>query len=84
MLLLGKKLKSKLPEHVLEKISDYVEGMLKTADVKYEKDKHKFIVPRENIGFLMDAQRTATRVLIKKGIITKKMIDEDLREIDNG
>ena len=75
----GKELRTTLPDHIMEQIYLEAEKYFEERDIYFERKGSVFRVPEEHLEELWKAQLHANRVLLKKGVLTQKMLDDDAK-----
>jgi len=66
--------------NIMMMVSDLIEEMLKSDGIAYLRNKTEFSVAPENIQRLLHYQGVANKILIAQGIITKEMLENDIKK----
>ncbi len=70
--------KTTMSTNIMKQVCDIAETELKKKGIFYTRTNTKFKVKQENIKDLWDAQMKANSILIKEGVITLDMIENEI------
>ena len=75
----GKELKTTMSNDIMNQIAEITELELKSKGIFYLRNGTKFSVKQDDINNLLNAQMKANEKMIKDGVITLDMIENDIK-----
>jgi hypothetical protein len=75
----GKELKTTMSNDIMNKVAEITELELKSKGIFYLKNGTKFSVKQDDVNNLINAQMEANKKLIKDGVITSDIIENDIK-----